>query len=134
MKVRGDYVTNSSSSSFILAFKNKKDAYAEACIAFMKMKDCERQEGERCLDEDDDYEYEHGFSFDDNACALDNVILAMENGQITAWIYNDRKGFVNKKPLKNFLPRNYKQIKIIEEKNRLKKQQQIEQELNNKSK
>ena len=24
----------------------------------------------------------------------------MENGQITAWIYNDRKGFVNKKPLK----------------------------------
>ena len=26
--------------------------------------------------------------------------ILLENGQITAWIYNDRKGFVNKKPLK----------------------------------
>ena len=29
-----------------------------------------------------------------------------------------------KKPSKNFIPRNFKQIKIIQEKNRLKKQQQ----------
>ena len=41
---------------------------------------------------------------------------------------------LNKKPLKNFLPRNHKQIKIIQEQNKLKKQQQIEQELSKESK
>ena len=41
---------------------------------------------------------------------------------------------LNKKPLKNLIPKNYKQIKRIQEQNRIKKKQQIEQELNNKSK
>ena len=43
---------------------------------------------------------------------------------------------LNKKPIKNFLPRNTKQIKIIQEQNRLKKQQEQEKEskLNNESK
>ena len=58
------------------------------------------------------------------------MISKANDSQIKELLYPD----LNKKPLKNFLPRNYKQIKIIEEKNRLKKQQQIEQELNNKSK
>jgi hypothetical protein len=58
------------------------------------------------------------------------MISKTNDSQIKELLYPD----LNKKPLKNFLPRNYKQIKIIEEKNRLKKQQQIEQELNNKSK
>jgi hypothetical protein len=58
------------------------------------------------------------------------MISKTNDSQIKELLYPD----LNKKPLKNFLPRNYKQIKIIEEKNRLKKQQQLEQELNNKSK
>lgn len=58
------------------------------------------------------------------------MISKTNDSQIKELLYPD----LNKKPLKNFLPRNYKQIKIIEEKNRLKKQQKIEQELNNKSK
>ena len=58
------------------------------------------------------------------------MISKTNDSQIKELLYPD----LNKKPLKNFLPRNYRQIKIIEEKNRLKKQQQIEQELNNKSK
>jgi hypothetical protein len=58
------------------------------------------------------------------------MISKTNDSQIKELLYPD----LNKKPLKNFLPRNYKQIKVIEEKNRLKKQQQIEQELNNKSK
>ena len=58
------------------------------------------------------------------------MISKTNDSQIKELLYPD----LNKKPLKNFLPRNYKQIKILEEKNRLKKQQQIEQELNNKSK
>jgi hypothetical protein len=58
------------------------------------------------------------------------MISKTNDSQIKELLYPD----LNKKPLKNFLPRNYKQIKIIEEKNRLKKQQQIEQELINKSK
>ena len=41
---------------------------------------------------------------------------------------------LNKKPLKNLIPKNYKQIKRIQEQNRIKKKQQLEQELNNKSK
>ena len=40
---------------------------------------------------------------------------------------------INKKPAKNFLPKNHKQIKIIQEQNRIKKQQK-EQELNEQSK
>ena len=58
------------------------------------------------------------------------MISKTNDSQIKELLYPD----LNKKPLKNFLPRNYRQIKIIEEKNRLKKQQQLEQELNNKSK
>ena len=41
---------------------------------------------------------------------------------------------LNKKPLKNLIPKNYKQIKRIQEQNRIKKKQQLVQELNNKSK
>lgn len=58
------------------------------------------------------------------------MISKTNDSQIKELLYPD----LNKKPSKNFLPRNYKQIKLIEEKNRLKKQQQMEQELNNKSK
>ena len=41
---------------------------------------------------------------------------------------------LNKKPLKNLIPKNYKQIKKIQEQNRIKKQKQLEKELNAKSK
>jgi hypothetical protein len=41
---------------------------------------------------------------------------------------------LNKKPLKNLIPKNYKAIKQIQEQNRIKKKQKLEQELNNKSK
>ena len=39
---------------------------------------------------------------------------------------------LNKKPLKNLIPKNYKQIKRIQEQNRIKKQQKLEQEMNSK--
>ena len=58
------------------------------------------------------------------------MISKTNDSQIKELLYPD----LNKKPLKNFLPRNYKQIKIIEEQNRIKKQQQKEQELNKESK
>ena len=57
------------------------------------------------------------------------MISKSNDCQIKEILYPD----INKKPLKNFLPRNYKQIKIIQEQNRLKKQQQ-EQESNTESK
>ena len=58
------------------------------------------------------------------------MISKTNDSQIKELLYPD----LNKKPLKNFLPRNNKQIKIIEEQNRIKKQQQKEQELNKESK
>ena len=58
------------------------------------------------------------------------MISKTNDSQIKEILYPD----INKKPLKNFLPRNFKQIKIIEEQNRIKKQQQKEQELNKDSK
>ena len=58
------------------------------------------------------------------------MISKTNDSQIKELLYPD----LNKKPLKNFLPRNYKQIKIIEEQNRIKKQQQKEKELNDQSK
>ena len=58
------------------------------------------------------------------------MISKTNDSQIKEILYPD----INKKPLKNFLPRNFKQIKIIEEQNRIKKQQQKEQELNKESK
>ena len=58
------------------------------------------------------------------------MISKINDSQIKELLYPD----LNKKPLKNFLPINYKQIKIIEEQNRIKKQQQKEQELNKESK
>ena len=33
--------------------------------------------------------------------------------------------YLNKKPLKNLIPKNYKQIKQIQEQNRIKKQQKL---------
>ena len=58
------------------------------------------------------------------------MISKTNDSQIKELLYPD----LNKKHLKNFLPRNYKQIKIIEEQNRIKKQQQKEQELIKESK
>ena len=54
----------------------------------------------------------------------------MFNAEIKDLLYPD----LNKKPLKNLIPKNYKQIKKIQEQNRIKKKQQLEQELNNQSK
>ena len=58
------------------------------------------------------------------------MISRKNDSQIKELLYPD----LNKKPLKNLIPKNYKQIKKIQEQNRIKKQQQLEQELNNKSK
>ena len=58
------------------------------------------------------------------------MISRKNDSQIKELLYPD----LNKKPLKNLIPKNYKQIKRIQEQNRIKKQQQLEQELNNKSK
>ena len=57
------------------------------------------------------------------------MISKSNDSQIKEILYPD----INKKPSKNFIPRNHKQIKIIQEQNRLKKQKQ-EQEMNNESK
>lgn len=58
------------------------------------------------------------------------MISRKNDSQIKELLYPD----LNKKPLKNLIPKNYKHIKKIQEQNRIKKQQQLEQELNNKSK
>ena len=58
------------------------------------------------------------------------MISRKNDCQIKDILYPD----LNKKPLKNLIPKNYKQIKQIQEQNRIKKKQQLEQELNNKSK
>ena len=58
------------------------------------------------------------------------MISRKNDSQIKELLYPD----LNKKPLKNLIPKNYKQIKKIQEQNRIKKQQQIEQELNTTSK
>ena len=58
------------------------------------------------------------------------MISRKNDCQIKDLLYPD----LNKKLLKNLIPKNYKQIKQIQEQNRIKKKQQLEQELNNKSK
>jgi len=58
------------------------------------------------------------------------MISRKNDSQIKDILYPD----LNKKPLKNLIPKNYKHIKQIQEQNRIKKKQQLEQELNNKSK
>ena len=60
------------------------------------------------------------------------MISKTNDSQIKEILYPD----INKKPSKNFLPKNYKQIKIIQEQNRIKKEQQKEKEkeINNESK
>ena len=58
------------------------------------------------------------------------MISRKNDSQIKELLYPD----LNKKPLKNLIPKNYKQIKKIQEQNRIKKQQQLEKELINKSK
>ena len=60
------------------------------------------------------------------------MISKTNDSQIKEILYPD----INKKPLKNFLPKNYQQIKIIQEQNRIKKEQQkeLEKELNKESK
>ena len=50
------------------------------------------------------------------------------NCQIKELLYPE----LNKKALKNLIPKNYKQIKRIQEQNRIKKQQKLEQEMNSK--
>ena len=50
------------------------------------------------------------------------------NCQIKELLYPE----LNKKPLKNLIPKNYKQIKRIQEQNRIKKLQKLEQEMNSK--
>ena len=58
------------------------------------------------------------------------MISRKNDSQIKDLLYPD----LNKKPLKNLIPNNYKQIKQIQEQNRIKKQQKLEQGLNNQSK
>jgi len=58
------------------------------------------------------------------------MISRKNDSQIKDLLYPD----LNKKPLKNLIPKNYKAIKQIQEQNRIKKKQKLEQELNNKSK
>ena len=57
------------------------------------------------------------------------MISRKNDSQIKELLYPD----LNKKPLKNLIPKNYQQIKKIQEQNRIKKKQQLEQEMNNKS-
>ena len=45
------------------------------------------------------------------------MISKTNDSKIKELLYPD----INKKPSKNFLPKNYKQIKIIEEQNRIKR-------------
>ena len=58
------------------------------------------------------------------------MISRKNDCQIKDLLYPD----LNKKLLKNLIPKNYKQIKQIQEQNLIKKKQQLEQEINNKSK
>ena len=58
------------------------------------------------------------------------MISRKNDSSIKDLLYHD----LNKKPLKNLIPKNYKQIKKIQEQNRIKKQKQLEKELNAKSK
>jgi hypothetical protein len=79
MKIRRDFVTNTSSSSFILAFKDKTEAYSTMCEAFIGF-----AKGEGILnsqDAKDDTWY--STQFDDSCCTLDNIILAMEENKIS---------------------------------------------------
>ena len=56
------------------------------------------------------------------------MISRKNNCQIKDLLYPE----LNKKPLKNLIPKNYKQIKRIQEENRIKKQQKLEQEMKSK--
>ena len=58
------------------------------------------------------------------------MVSRKNDSQIKDLLYPD----LNKKSLKNLILKNYKAIKQIQEQNRIKKKQQLEQELNNKSK
>jgi hypothetical protein len=58
------------------------------------------------------------------------MISKSNDSQIKEILYPD----IKKKPLKNFRPQNYQKIKKIQEQNRLKKQQEKEQEIINQSK
>ena len=58
------------------------------------------------------------------------MISRKNDSSIKDLLYPD----LNKNPLKNLIPKNYKQIKKIQEQNRIKKQKQLEKELNAKSK
>ena len=78
MKQRHGFVTNSSSSSFILAFKDKQEAYFTVCESFLSLA---REEG---LIEEVEKTYNEGYvDFDEHASCLDNIFLAMENNKIT---------------------------------------------------
>ena len=98
MKMRLGHVTNSSSSSFLLAFKDKKEAFAEACEAFLKtcskwscddeddaeVNDCE---DENNTDKETDNEVPNyhvmNTPFHESWCSLDNLVYAMEDNKVT---------------------------------------------------
>ena len=86
MKYRNDFVTNSSSSSFILNFRNEDEAYASVCRAFLN-----------CADHDDN-DYDQPF-------ALDRIISEMKKNE------TDKESAVN-----NYLEENWYSVRYkIEE-------------------